>query len=212
MEPRKRVSLILAITLVASLLTIIATTLGKARDNPPGVMRVKVLRRKDQLHIKPRPEEIAVFQEGSQRERTFKTREFKDMPLAIRQVRNLQSDTWHKDLEIEVKNISNKPIYFMLAYLVFPDVPVPGNGESGIPMPFGERKYLDISTIADQRDPHVDPGKTVVLRIPTKLQRGLQVKHERSPELMKKLEFEISVVSFGDGTAIWAQRLRDFRD
>ena len=61
MEPRKRISLILAITLVASLLTIIATTLGKARDNPPGVMRVKVLRRKDQLHIKPRPEEIAAY-------------------------------------------------------------------------------------------------------------------------------------------------------
>src|SRR6267142_6295415 len=144
MEPRKRISLILAITLVASLLTIIATTLGRARDNPPGVMKVKVLRRKDQLHIKPRAEEIAAFQQGGQRERTFKTRDFKDMPLAIRQVRNLQSDTWHKDLEIEVKNISSKPIYSILAYLEFPDEPVRGDGVSGIVIIFGERKYIDL--------------------------------------------------------------------
>src|SRR5947209_18784810 len=58
--------------------------------------------------------------ESSTQERKLKLKGFKDIPVAIREVRNLQSDTWHKDLEIEVKNISDKPIYFMLAYLIFP--------------------------------------------------------------------------------------------
>lgn len=43
-------------------------------------------------------------------ERKLTTRDFQGMPLAVR-VRNLQSDTWHKDLEIEVRNVSGKPIY-----------------------------------------------------------------------------------------------------
>jgi hypothetical protein len=209
MEARKRISLILAITLVASLLTIIATTLGRARDNPPGVMRVKVLRRKDQLHIKPRPEEIAAYQEG-QRERKLKTREFKDMPLAIQQVRNLQSDTWPKDLEIEVKNISSKPIYCILAYVQFPDYKV-GDGVSGIVSVFGERKYIDVKRVADSQDPHVDPGKTVILTIPEQYRKGLQVKHERSPESMKRLEMHFGVISFGDGTGFEVEHLRDYR-
>jgi hypothetical protein len=86
MEPRKRISIILAIVLVSSMLVLIASTLGRGTDSSPGVKRVKVLRRKDQLHIKPRAEEIAAGQEG-QRERTFKNRDFQGVPLAIVQVK-----------------------------------------------------------------------------------------------------------------------------
>ena len=81
-------------------------------------------------------------QDGGEK-RTFKTRDFKDMPLAIPEVRNLQSETWYKDLEIEVKNISAKPIYSILAYLQFPDDKVQGNGVSGIVLVFGENKYIE---------------------------------------------------------------------
>ena len=48
------------------------------------------------------------------------------MPLVVTEVRNLQSETWHKDLEIEVKNISDKPIYSILAFLAFDDIKVVG--------------------------------------------------------------------------------------
>jgi hypothetical protein len=54
---------------------------------------------------------------SSTQERKLKLKTFKDMPVAIHEVRKLQSETWHKDLEIEVKNISDKPIYFMGVYL-----------------------------------------------------------------------------------------------
>jgi hypothetical protein len=211
MEPRERVSLLLATALVASLLIVIGTTLGSGRDSPPGVMKMKVLRRKNQLHRKPRPEEIAAFQEGTQRERTFKAREFKDMPLAIRQVRNLQSDTWHKDLEIEVKNISDKPIYCILAYLIVPKEGVEREAEYGIHLVFGEDKYIDVKRIGDPQDPHLDPGHTFTFTIPEKLQIGLKVFHERHPELTKKLELHFAVISFGDGTGFEVQKPTDHR-
>jgi hypothetical protein len=54
MEPRNRIGLVLATTLVVSLLVVIATTLGRARDSSPTNPKVKVLRRKDHLHIKQR--------------------------------------------------------------------------------------------------------------------------------------------------------------
>lgn len=208
MEPRKRISLLLAIVLVSSMLVVIASTLGRGTDSFAGVKRVKVLRRKDQVDVRPRPEEIAVSQEG-QRERTFKNREFKDIPLAVTKVSNLQSDTWYKDLEIEVKNISNKPIYFILAYLGFPDIPEPADDEYGIALEFGKRGNIDYTKDADPQDPHLNPGDKFMFTIPEKMREGLRDQHERTPELMKKLDLHISVVSFGDGTGFVAERLRE---
>ena len=59
------------------------------------------------------------------------------MPLTIVKVRNLQSDTWYNDLGIEVKNVSSKPIYFILAYLIFPDDKRHGKRESESPWSMG---------------------------------------------------------------------------
>ncbi len=122
------------------------------------------------------PEKVAIGQ-GYQQERTFKLQDFKDSPLATREVRNLQSDTWYKDLEIEVKNISSKRIYFIFAFLLFPDVPV-GNGEAGVHLEFGERKNLDYHRTPESEDSYVDPGKTVVLTIAQQYRSGLQFQQE----------------------------------
>jgi len=35
------------------------------------------------------------------------------MPVRVREVKDLQSETWPNDLEIEVENVSSKPIYFI---------------------------------------------------------------------------------------------------
>ena len=150
------------------------------------------------------------FQDASEK-RTFKTREFKDMPLVIREVRNLQSDTWYEDLEIEIKNTSTKPIYFLFAYLQFPDDPAPGDGVSGITLEFGKRANIHASRIAGFEDPHADPGQTIILTIREQYRRGLQFKQKKTPENMKKFELHFGVISFGDGTGFEVERFRDYR-
>jgi len=208
MLTRKRINLLFSITLVVSLLVLIAGTYNiGGTDASAQMMKSKVLRRKDQMKLKPRLDEIRAFQEGRE-ERTFKAREFKDMPLVIRQVRNLQSETWHKDLEIEVKNVSSKPIYFILAYLQFPDVPVPADGVYGIALEFGNRRNLDYRKDSDPQDPHLNPGEKFTFTIPESMKKGIRVQHERSPELMKRIELHFSVISFGDGTGFVAERPR----
>src|SRR5436309_3230250 len=62
----------------------------------------------------------------SQKERKINLHTFNRMPLAIKEVRNLQKEEdWFRDLEIEVQNISKQPIYFIDLTIEFPDVEAP---------------------------------------------------------------------------------------
>jgi hypothetical protein len=142
-------------------------------------------------------------------ERKLKVREFKDMPLRVK-IKNLQSKTWHKDLEIEVKNISDKPIYFILAYLVFLDDKV-ADGEVGIRLTFGKRENIQIIQLADPGDPQIEPGEVYVFTIPEPFRTNFEGRHKRYPNLDKNLLLRFAVISFGDGTGFEVGEPRDFR-
>ena len=134
-------------------------------------------------------------------ERKFQSREFRDMPLRVRQVKNLQSKTWPNDFEIEVQNVSDKPIYYITGVLEFPDDPAP-NGSSGILLEYGKVANSDIGRIAQTEDEHLDPGKTVNLVVSEIYRKGLSVKQEKAPQNFKKLDFWFGTISFGDGTGL----------
>jgi hypothetical protein len=143
-------------------------------------------------------------------ERKLKTKEFQGMPVRVRKIKNVQSETWHKDLEIEIENVSNKPIYFIYAVLAFPDDPAP-DGISGVPMQFGKPENLDIARLADTADEHLDPGKTVTLIIANAYSKGLLEKQKKLPGNFKKLEFWFDTISFGDGTGFQLSEFVDVR-
>ena len=208
---RKLINLFFSITLVLSLLILIAATYSvSSTDASAKMLKAKVLRRRDQVKLKPRVEELLAAQQGED-QRTFKMRDSKDLPLAVRRVKNLQSDTWYKDLEIEVKNTSTKPIYSILAYVDFPDDKLSGNSVSGISAVYGDRKYIDIRRIGDPQDPHLNPGDTYVFTIPERFKRGLKAKQERSPHAFKRFELHFGVISFGDGTGFEVGDFTDYR-
>src|SRR5436853_6178163 len=63
------------------------------------------------------------FSLAAQQERTYKIYE-PNWPkglLEIKQVNNLQSPSFPKDFEVEVKNISNKPIYAIFIGVIVPE-------------------------------------------------------------------------------------------
>lgn len=212
MFSRKRIVFVSALAAAVSVSTISLATLGRKERTVAAPMRMKVLRLKDKKHDKPTAAEVAAYK--AQNERKLKVREFKDMPVTVKEVRNLQSDTWYKDLEIEVKNITNKPIYSMLVYLQFPDdrEGVSAGAVSGILMSFGLNKYIDLKTMADFRDPHLNPSETYVFTIPAQYKKGLRVQNDTSPEKFRKLELHVGLIGFGDGTGFSAQRRRDYRN
>jgi hypothetical protein len=144
-------------------------------------------------------------------ERKVKVRDFKDMPVELVEVRNLQSETWWKDLEIELKNVSKKPIYFLTAYLEFPDDRW-GDSFYGISLAWGDPKKLDLRKLASADAEYVEPGKTFVLTIPEMYQGGLRTMQRMRPHVTKNLRLWFEKTYFGDGTGFESEgRWRDFR-
>jgi len=143
-------------------------------------------------------------------ERKFKKREYGGMPIRVRKVKNLQSETWPNDLEIEVENVSDKPIYFINAVLEFPDDPAP-NGSSGILFKFGNIENMDIREIANTEDERLDPGEKVTLVVDNFYRKGLLARQKRYPHNFKKLEFWFGSISFGDGTGFQGTQFLDLR-
>ena len=151
---------------------------------------------------------LSTAQSVSGEERKFKSKEFVDMPLRVRQLKNVQSENWPNDLQIEIENVSDKPIYFVNAVLSFPDDPAP-NGISGILLQYGKPENLDIAKIAKTEDEHLDPGKTTTLIISSVYKKGLIAKQKKAPQNLKKLEFWFDTISFGDGTGFQLDQFVD---
>ena len=191
MRYRKSLLMLSILLFAGSLALVFYRTEGAAKAK-----KVRVLRRHHERRVKPKREEVARLQDDK-KERTFKTREFHQMPVAVHEVKNLQSDTWYDDLKIVVKNVSKKPIYFISAYLQFPDVPAPGNAVSGIILEFGNRKNGNLQRIPDPRDVVLNPGEVVALTIHKQYRAGLKAKQERQPENVKKFEFHFGHYQLG---------------
>lgn len=213
MPSAKTIKLMLA----AAALFGVAILVGAAEDSgttaaPQAPIVRQILRRKDVRTLPASANEIAELRRKAQdqEKRTLKTREFQDMPLKYHAICNVESDTWYKDLQIEVKNIGTKPIYFILAYLEFPDHK-PGGRNTGVSLTFGDLKNWDIGDLADPQDQHLEPGQTYVFTIPEKTRAWLGRQHERVPQEFKKLDFHIDIISFGDRTGFETGHPLDLR-
>ncbi len=147
----------------------------------------------------------AQSQDSSSQERQFKTKEFKDLPLKVERVTNLQSQKWNEDLKIEVKNVSRKPIYFIVAYILFPEAKTSA-GEVGIRLMFGKRENIRIGRIADEKDMHLDPDETYVFSITEPFRRGFEGR------TYKEFQLVFTLINFGDGTGFSAGTLIDYKD
>ena len=147
-----------------------------------------------------------------QSQRKIKTRDFKNMPVELVEVRNLQSDTWYEDLEIELKNISNKRIYFLTAYLTFVDEKT-SSGESGVRLSWGTADNLDDRMIAVSESECVEPGHNLVLTIPKMYVKGLRAKQRLRPHVTRNLRLWFEKTYFGDGTGFESEgSWQDFRN
>lgn len=203
--------------LTAAALFGVAILVGAAMDSgttaaPQAPIVRQILRRKDVRTLPASANEIAELRRKAQdqEKRTLKTREFQDMPLKYHAIRNVESDTWYKDLQIEVKNIGTKPVYFILSYLEFPDHKS-GGRNTGVSLTFGDLKKWDIGDLADPQDQHLEPGQTYVFTIPEKTRAWLGRQHERVPQEFKKLDFHIDIISFGDRTGFETGHPLDLR-
>ncbi|GEM_PF-6080099 len=125
----------------------------------------------------------------------------KNLPIEIR-VRNLDKEDWVKEFEFEVKNISEKPIYYLSFSIGFVGAKNHMGDNLAFSVRFGRAKLSDIANEkANSEDPSIDPGKSHTFRISREwIEEWKKLKARRGVTDPHLVELFFSFLSFGDLT------------
>jgi hypothetical protein len=140
--------------------------------------------------------------------RLFENRIPEHLPIKVkikrekeRKFRDLNNDKWARDLEIEVKNVGDKPIYQLFFGLEVPEAKI-ADSHQMFSIVFGrvELSNLDARPTAD--DVAIMPGETQVLTIEDVGIRGWDEARARGlvPTRIHGVRLIIQSLTFGDGT------------
>jgi len=122
------------------------------------------------------------------------------VPLKIK-VNNLNHKKWVHDLEVEVTNISDRPIYFLSLYLILPESKGLLGSKVGFWLSYGRAELIDFSAPLKPDDKPFQPGEKYTFKIPESSAKGwdyLREKEGRPEPRVMKLTFQ--ELNFGDGT------------
>jgi hypothetical protein len=141
--------------------------------------------------------------EVAQQERTCKILE-SNWPkgvIEVKQINNLQSALFPTNFEIEVKNISNKPIYSIhIATIVHRSGGVP----LGFHLDYGRRELFDFNHRIEDVDVPLLPGESHILKSDSQWRQDLLPMYKDNDAYYANDTNRISLVfqrlSFGDGT------------
>jgi hypothetical protein len=125
----------------------------------------------------------------------------KHLPLKF-EIKNLNSDRWVYDLEIDVTNTSTKPIYYLDFFITMPGYKnkITGN-KLGFWFSYGRIELVDFAAPLLPDDIPIAPGEKHTFKIRESLAKGWeeQSKSEGRPE-PKILSLQFQELNFGDGT------------
>lgn len=117
-----------------------------------------------------------------------------------KEFKNLSNETWARDLELEVTNIGDKPIYEFYLLLVL-DIKDASGQNVLAPVYFGRTELGDIRVRANRDDVPLKVGESVVLKIhPGQLEAWDIVKRKENWQLPRRIRVKFQHLSFGDGT------------
>ena len=127
--------------------------------------------------------------------------------LELTRVINLQSEKFAEDLEVEVKNISSQPIYFVGIFANLPDCKpfVAANESAGFHLFYGHPRNGGARRVAQPGDIHIMPGETAILRADQWTRSGkyfasFPLCEQKMNESGVRVNLVFQMLSFGDGT------------
>jgi len=112
--------------------------------------------------------------------------------------KDLKNEKWLRELEFEITNTGEKPIYFLYITMCT-NVKVDNGLEMVYPIVYGRAELGDIVTKATSNDVPIQPGETQIFTIGEAPYFEKGVRENRWPQ-STKLTAKIQVLSFGDGT------------
>ena len=121
--------------------------------------------------------------------------------IEIKQINNLQSPSFPNDFEVEIKNISNKPIYAIYFMVTLPES---GNIPFGFHLNYGREALLDSSQQIKESDEPLPPGESRFLKVGRSWQKNtLPLYKDNDAEYARassRVVLNFQTLSFGDGT------------
>jgi hypothetical protein len=141
-------------------------------------------------------------------ERELEDKVPKHVPLKIKlksekekAFKDLNNNRWYQDLEIEVTNTSDKPIYFLELLLIYPEILSESGFKIGVSLRYGRADFIKFETRPIANDVPIPPGETYTFRIPEQDQQAWRQHKVRAhwPD-PGKVEIKFIQLSFGDGT------------
>ncbi|HKE55046.1 MAG TPA: hypothetical protein VKB46_00025 [Pyrinomonadaceae bacterium] len=124
----------------------------------------------------------------------------KHIPIKIKH-KNINSEKWSRDLEIEVKNDSDKPIYY-LSFMVIPQgVKSPEGKEFMFWVHYGRAQLNDFTTALESTDRPLMPGESGVLKIDEAEANSWEITRSKMhKDQPSKVGLVFQMLNFGDGT------------
>ena len=115
--------------------------------------------------------------------------------------KDVKNEKWMRDLELEVTNIGDKPIYFLDFHVSITDVQAPNGTNMAFPLRYGNHELGSFDNKAGPDDISIKPGETYVIKAFDSNVRGWDLfrRNHNKPQ-PKKLILRFQVLSFGDGT------------
>jgi hypothetical protein len=118
----------------------------------------------------------------------------------LERIKEASNKTWYRDLEIQIKNTSKKPIYYFTLFAELPGVT--DNGATIVfDITFGRKEFTEFSLKPLPDDKPLMHGETFTYSIPEESQIAWEAWQKRTGEReVEKLEIQFNHLSFGDGT------------
>ena len=143
-----------------------------------------------------------------QSKRTFENKIPPQVPLKVKikkekedKALDPENKNWFRDIEIEITNTSDKPIYFLSLDVIMPDVLTDRGVMVTFPIQYGRGAFYDHNTKPTREDVPIEPKETMTFSFEENYKTGYEAwrnKNKKNDPL--KLEVWFSHLSFGDGT------------
>jgi hypothetical protein len=141
-------------------------------------------------------------QSTQQEERELEDKIPKHLPIKVK-VKNLNSERWTRDIEIEVTNTGDKPIYYLGLTVILPDVLTENNHKLGFPLQYGRGHLIDYNAPLQPDDVPIKPSDSYTFKIPKHLHQEWErfvTRRALPKDKPKKVQLIFKSLNFGDGT------------
>lgn len=115
--------------------------------------------------------------------------------------KDLKNDKWVRDLEIEITNTGDKPIYLLRFLLILPEITDETGYNVGLILHYGKIHLGDLVSKAAPDDVPIKPGETHIFKVGEGQVLGWESFARKHSNIQpKKVVLKFQMLSFGDGT------------